>query len=532
MTKLSLMDQVFYKLETGGISPVYMGGGMILDPGDSPYPLDGKSLADHLAACLEQVPVLRQKLVQDRLRIGDMRLVDDPEFDIRNHITRTVLEAPGGPRELNEYFCEFSAQRLDLSRPLWHFEVIEGLEGGQLAFASHLHHSLMDGMGAMAVLGGLWDSEPLPAEQPTDPAWAAEDEPTPFELLREALRENAERMYTKTPALLRKSGGPVLKAGLNALLDNLKTRLNASESTRDIVTVPKVRKTSINVDRLSSRRVISRVNLPLDQVKALRRHYDCSINDLAILFNSYALQHYFETIGEAIDFDLVTGIAINTRRKGDHSLGNSVTPARLSLHNRITDIEERLRAIVHDTTLIKSAANREGGSEGDRASPLDGKELMGLFSPVVLDALVYGVVKFNLLSKVSLLNTCITNVPGSGLPMYIAGARLVGMVPMAPVFDSVGLTITVSSTDEHLVMGYHGCGEAIQDAELFVQGARNGFEALAKAAGMRGKPGKKPLGVRKKAPSAASTKKKAVTRKPKATTSRKQKQKTSKGRVR
>ena len=60
MTKLSLMDQVFYKLETGGISPVYMGGGMILDPGDSPYPLDGKSLADHLAACLEQVPANRR----------------------------------------------------------------------------------------------------------------------------------------------------------------------------------------------------------------------------------------------------------------------------------------------------------------------------------------------------------------------------------------------------------------------------------------------------------------------------------------
>jgi hypothetical protein len=31
-------------------------------------------------------------------------------------------------------------------------------------------------------------------------------------------------------------------------------------------------------------------------------------------------------------------------------------------------------------------------------------------------------------------------------------------------------------------MGYHGCGEAIRDKELFVAGARKGFDALMKAA--------------------------------------------------
>jgi diacylglycerol O-acyltransferase len=112
------MDQAFYKLEAGGMYPVLMAGAMILDVAGSPYPLNAKMIADHLAARMEKVPLMRKKLVQDALRIGNMQLVDDPSFDVRNHITRTVLPAPGGYRELTDCLGEFSAQRLDLSRPM------------------------------------------------------------------------------------------------------------------------------------------------------------------------------------------------------------------------------------------------------------------------------------------------------------------------------------------------------------------------------------------------------------------------------
>ena len=121
---------------------MYMSGCMILDCSDSPHTVNGKILADHVAACMEEIPLMRQRLVQDPLQLGDLRLVEDPHFDVRDHVSRTSLKPPGGYAELTAALGTFSASRMELSRPLWHFEVIDGLEKGQIAIAMRLHHAI------------------------------------------------------------------------------------------------------------------------------------------------------------------------------------------------------------------------------------------------------------------------------------------------------------------------------------------------------------------------------------------------------
>ena len=473
MSKLGLLDQLFYKLETGGMSPLYMGGAMILDPTDSPYPIDGKILADHLAARMEKIPLMRQKLVQDKLKLGDMRLVDDPNFDVKNHITRTSLKAPGGYKELTECLGEFSAQHLDLTRPLWHYEIIEGLENGRFAIALHIHHSIIDGIGAQQALGSIWSTKPIKPEKPSGKAWQVEEEPTSFELIRGALAENAERLYVKMPAFLMKSGAPLLKATFKTLTNTL--RQDTEVIDEDSVTVPKVQKTSINVAQLSPKRAVSYIELPLKDIKDIRSHFNCTINDLSLLLNSYALEHYFKETGEELDFDLVAGMPINTRQEGDESVGNVLSVSRLSLHNQISDLEKRLAAIQQDTTKIKRAS---GPKAKETSSAIDGKAIAGMVSPIVLDTLIYSIVKLNLLDKASAANVGITNVPGSPVPVYFSGAKQTGTVPMAPVGDTMGLTVTISSTSDLLVIGYHGCGQAIKDKELFPQGVQIAFDKL------------------------------------------------------
>ena len=481
MNKLSLLDQVFYKLEAGGMSPLLMAGTMIVDPRSSPYPLNGKKLADHLAARMEKIPLMRQKLVQDSLKIGDMRLVDDPEFDVKNHITLTKLKAPGNYGQLMDCLGAFSAQRLDLTRPLWHYEIIEGLEGGRIAVATHLHHCILDGIGARQALGSMWDEKPVPAEKPSQREWEVEETPSAFSLLWDALKENAERLYVKAPTFIYHNRSPLTQALLKSLSASIRVKGETERKAGPII--PKVHKTSLNVSHVSAARVISYVEFPFAEVKALARHYDCSINDLALLFNSFALQHYFNGIGEKIDFDLVAGMPISTRTSSDGPGGNAVSVARLSLHNRIKGVEHRLRAIMRDTALIKKPLRP--AADGNKPARLDSKALMGLVSPIVLDTLIYGAVKCKLAEKATLVNIAITNVPGSQRPVYIAGARQVSMIPMGPVIDTVGMIITISSSDQHLSMGYHGCGEAITDKELFVAGARKCFEALKKAAKLK-----------------------------------------------
>src|SRR5450631_3113665 len=112
MTKLSLFDQLFYKIEKAGLPPMYMAGAMIIDPAQSPHKLTPKIIADHLAARMEAIPLMRKMIVQDSLAIGSVRLVDDPKFAVRNHIYITQLPEPGGYKELTERLGHFSERRI------------------------------------------------------------------------------------------------------------------------------------------------------------------------------------------------------------------------------------------------------------------------------------------------------------------------------------------------------------------------------------------------------------------------------------
>ena len=133
MERLSFIDQLVHKISTSGLPPVNMQGAMIIDPNKSPFEVNAMIIAEHIVARLSKFPLLRKKLVQDPLKVGDLRMVDDEDFDPWNHVTFATLPTPGDKRALERHMGKFSAQNLDNDLPLWQFEIIEGLEGGKIA---------------------------------------------------------------------------------------------------------------------------------------------------------------------------------------------------------------------------------------------------------------------------------------------------------------------------------------------------------------------------------------------------------------
>jgi hypothetical protein len=106
------------------------------------------------------VPRYRQKLRTVPFRLGRPVWVDDPDFDLRYHVRRTALPAPGGDRQLADLMARVMSQRLDRDHPLWEYWVAEGLADGHWALISKVHHCFVDGVSGTDLYGVVFDFSP------------------------------------------------------------------------------------------------------------------------------------------------------------------------------------------------------------------------------------------------------------------------------------------------------------------------------------------------------------------------------------
>lgn len=123
-------------------------------------------LLDRLGAATRTVVAFRQRIVEAPARLAAPRWTVDPDFDLSWHVER--LSAPDGAGEryvLDEARRE-AMTAFDPIRPLWRMVLVEGLEEGRAALIMKVHHSLVDGVGAMQLAYTLFDSEPHPTTVP------------------------------------------------------------------------------------------------------------------------------------------------------------------------------------------------------------------------------------------------------------------------------------------------------------------------------------------------------------------------------
>ena len=81
------------------------------------------------------------------------------------------------------------------------------------------------------------------------------------------------------------------------------------------------------------------------------------------------------------------------------------------------------------------------------------------------------------------ISLVISNVPGPPFPLYLAGARLVALHPLGPIFDDCGLNLTVISYLDHVDFGFIACRELIPDLEQLAAAVPEALAEIVKAAG-------------------------------------------------
>ena len=473
MERLTGLDAAFLYLETPS-HHMHVSMVSVFDTSTMPGGYSFEKVRAVIEERLPFIPMFRRRLVEVPFRLHHPIWVDDPDFDLDYHLRRVAVPAPGRIEELCELASEFTSRQLDRSRPLWELCIVEGIEDGRIGVMAKVHHSTVDGVSGAEVMVHLFDLEPNPAPKEPDPAAEPdrpEHVPSDVELVGFALWSLARqpfRIAAKIPGTVR------------SLVDVVRrSREREGPAAPAPFAAPR---TSLNA-AITAHRKVAAVTLPFDDVKAVKRALDTTVNDVVLALCGGALRRYLDQRGELPDEPLVAVVPISVRSDPDvPSVGsNQVSAMFTSLATDLPDPKERIDAIAEVTRAAKDQHNAIGAKMlqdwAEFAAPAVFTRASRLYSSMSLAN-----------RHRPIHNLVVSNVPGPPFPLYLAGAKLELLCPLGPVMEGAGLNITVISYMDTLDVGLIACRETVPDLWGLAHGFRDALAELKEVAGIRDDP--------------------------------------------
>jgi diacylglycerol O-acyltransferase len=163
--RASPADLAMRAIDTGGTVPMQFAAVLLLGPGATP----DDALAGVVAERLGGVPRLRQRLVRVLPGAGRPVWVDDPHFSAGAHVQVLRCPPPGDEQALLDLAAELVGARLPADRPGWNATVVRGLPEGRTGVVVVLSHVLADGVGGLALLASVVDGAGPPEPQSPRP---------------------------------------------------------------------------------------------------------------------------------------------------------------------------------------------------------------------------------------------------------------------------------------------------------------------------------------------------------------------------
>jgi WS/DGAT/MGAT family acyltransferase len=459
--RLSAQDATFLFGETP-TSHMHVGGIAIYELGDlatADGGVDFESLRKLTESLLHRIPRYRQKIQWTPITRQPV-WVDDPDFSLDYHLRHASLPRPGSDAQLKRLAGRLMAQPLDRERPLWESWIVEGLEGNRFAMITKIHHCMIDGKSGVDLAQILMNVVPdrtIPEPVPFLPRPA----PSGAELLRDEV--------TRRLALpLRIARGiSTLRSETEDLRGEIAIRARAVRDMLGMAVAP-ASQTPINGE-LGPHRRFESVSLALADVKAVRKAAGCTVNDIVLATASGAFRDYLKLRNvDPAALEFRASAPVSVRREQDAGkMGNQVSSWIVPLPLGEPDPVERLRRLHVYTQELK-----------DSQQALGVQMMMQIaeWTPPVLLSL--GV------RSAGAVNTIITNVPGPQFPLYMLGARLLEMYPMAPLLPGMGLAIGLFSYCGRLGWGFIADYQLVPDLPVFAALVRSSFAELAKALGV------------------------------------------------
>jgi diacylglycerol O-acyltransferase / wax synthase len=460
MQRVEGMDVVFLYAETAAW-PMHVAGLTVLEAPEEPETFYAR-VRSLLQDRLPLAPVFRCTLRGAPLGLDHPLLVDDGELDVDHHMHRVTVPAPGTRREVGALAGELVARRLDRSARLWEFWVIDGLQGGEVAVLTKVHHAIIDGTSGADLTAIMMDPGPVPRDLRAP--WSsppAEHAPSGVVPAWRAVQEVAG-----TPLRTAKAAAQLARQGAVA----------ACEVARGTAAgLPFQTARSALNGALTPRRTVAFTDVPLADVRSVSAAFAVKVNDVVLAMVSGALRAYLDARGELPTRPLVAEVPVGVRTAATKErIGTEVGNMFVSLATHVQEPVPRLRAIARSAREAKDFRRRIAAHK--RMSMAD------VLPPVVLGAAFRGYAASGLEGRVPPICTLIvSSVPGPPGEFYVAGARVLGEYPIGPLLYGTGLNVTALTMGDHVHFGIAACPDIVADPWPIADGFIAALDELRRA---------------------------------------------------
>ncbi|MFY0564378.1 WS/DGAT/MGAT family O-acyltransferase [Archangium lansingense] len=407
---------------------------------------------------VERYPRFRQRVVTGGL-LGTARWEDDPGFRLENHLRRTRLPPPGGRAELERMVGESMSTPLDFSWPLWELHVIQGYEDG-CALLMRVHHCIADGISLARVLLSLTDERAAGGAR-------AED----FEEVEEAsgrlarLLRGARTVVGSTRAAWKR--GAELLAEPIQLMDLAVEGARGASALSRVLTLMHDPPSPLTGELGRVKQVAWSRPVPVGKVREIGHGTGSTVNDVVMAVVAGMLRRYVAARGQPPE-DVRAVVPVNLRplrepipRELGNRFGVVFLPLPLGLENpvdRLWELKKRMDKL----------------KRSPEAAVVFGMLSAAGLAPAPVERMAVDVMR----KKASVV---LTNVPGPKRPVYLAGARLAGVMFWVPMAARLGVGLSIFSYAGHVTLGVAADEGLVPDPRELIEDFEEELESLAEA---------------------------------------------------
>lgn len=369
--------------------------------------------------------------------------LDDPDFRLERHVGARALPRQRGQSEqaaLQSRVAHLAMQPLDPAHPLWQFELVEHYQGGS-ALIARLHHCIADGIALISVMMSLVDGGAEPPRRTRkkgsdkvglDAAedWLADTLIRPFGDLTARALDLAGGGAARSLAAL-STPQQSLSDSLDQALDIARMGGQLASDLAALALMPDDSPTPLKGQPVGRKHVAWCQPIPLEEVKAIGKGLNCSVNDVLLSCVAGAIGQYLRARGEdPTGKEIRAMVPINLRPMEDAwKLGNRFGLVPLVLPIGLSNPIERVYA-------VRARMNELKGS----LQPLLTFGLLSVAGLLIKPA------QDAMLALFGRKTTAVmTNVPGPATKLRLCGATLEQTMFWVPQTGTVGLGVSILS---------------------------------------------------------------------------------------